>query len=280
MLKKRASGKTLGFHLKLNFKKSDTMDTYETILVEIENKTAIITINREGKLNALNAQTLSDLSSALDSLELNTDVKGLVLTGAGQKAFVAGADIMELKGLCTTAASLVAEQGQLKVMDKLANFPKPVIAAVNGFALGGGLELAMACHIRVASVSAKFGLPEVSLGLIPGYGGTQRLTELVGKGKALEMIMTAEVLTAEEAFQWKLVNHVVNPDHLLPKCISILDLIYTRSAKAVSFAIKAVNAAKSQDGFKTEIALFGESFGTDESKEGIAAFLEKRKPNF
>lgn len=256
------------------------MDKYETILVKIENKTAFIIINREGKLNALNGQTLSDLSSALDSLTDNVDVKGVVITGAGQKAFAAGADIMELKGLCTTAASLVSEQGQIKVMDKLANYSKPVIAAVNGFALGGGLELAMACHMRVATVSSKFGLPEVSLGLIPGYGGTQRLTELVGKGKALEMIMTAEIITADEALSWRLVNHVVDQDHLLAKCQSILDLIYTRSAKAVSYAIQAVNAVHSQEGFKREIALFGECFGTAESKEGIDAFLEKRNPNF
>lgn len=256
------------------------MGTYDTILVKVENKTAFITINREGKLNALNAQTLSDLSSVLDSLRDDSEVRGVLLTGAGNKAFAAGADIMELKGLCTTAASLVAEQGQLNVMDKLAHFPKPVIAAVNGFALGGGLELAMACHIRVATVNAKFGLPEVSLGLIPGYGGTQRLTELVGKGKALEMIMSAEVITADEALRWRLVNHVVEQDQLLEKCVQILELIYTRSAKAVSFAIQAINASHSQDGFKTEIALFGESFGTDDSKEGIAAFLEKRKPKF
>lgn len=258
------------------------MSTYSTLLLKIEDNTAIVTINREDKLNALNAQTLADISAVFDALAHNSAVRGVVLTGAGAKAFVAGADILEFKDLSAADASALAEQGHTKVMDKIANFSKPVIAAVNGFALGGGLEIAMACHLRVASSNAKVGLPEVSLGIIPGYGGTQRLTQLVGRGKALEMILTGDMITAEDALQWGLVNHVVAQEELIEKCVSILERIYSRSSIAISYAIQAVNEGvlNPENGSKKEIELFGESFSSPESKEGIQAFIEKRKPNF
>lgn len=258
------------------------MKKLETLLFQIEDKTALVTINREDKLNALNMQTLKELSTLLDDLNQNIEVRGVILTGAGAKAFVAGADILEFKDFSSVQASDLSEQGQVNVMNKIANFSKPIIAAVNGFALGGGLELAMACHIRVAVESAKMGLPEVSLGIIPGYGGTQRLTQLVGRGKALEMIMTADMISAADALQWGLVNHVVPNDELLTKCRSILDKIYSRSPLAISHAIEAVNEGLKSpiNGYKKEIELFGASFASADSKEGIIAFLEKRKPNF
>ncbi len=258
------------------------MDKYKTLLVSIADKTALITINREDKLNALNAETLTEISHLLDELAVNKDVRGVIVTGSGAKSFVAGADISEFEGLLPHEASHLAEKGHQTVMNKIANYAKPVIAAVNGFALGGGLEIAMACHIRVASSNAKLGLPEVSLGIIPGYGGTQRLTQLVGRGKALEMILTGDMITADEALKWGLVNHVVAQEELLSTCEGILTRIYMRSPKAVSYAIEAVNIGLQDPirGMESEIRLFGESFSTEESKEGIRAFIEKRKPNF
>lgn len=258
------------------------MKKYNTLLVEIDANTALVTINRADKMNALNAETLADISTLLDELERDNTVRGVILTGAGPKAFIAGADITEFQGLTAVEASDLAKIGHFHVMDKIANLSKPIIAAVNGFALGGGLEIAMACHIRVATVSAKLGLPEVSLGIIPGYGGTQRLTQLVGRGKALEMILTADMIVAEEALSWGLVNYVVPADELLTKCFNILDKIYTRSPLAISSAITAVNTGliNPESGFIKEIELFGKCFDTAESKEGIQAFIEKRKPNF
>lgn len=258
------------------------MRDFETLLVQIEDKTALVTINREDKLNALNSQTLKELSSLLDDLASNDAVRGIILTGAGVKAFVAGADILAFQGLSSTEASDLSEQGQVNVMNKIANFKKPVLAAINGFALGGGLELALACHIRVAVENAKMGLPEVSLGIIPGYGGTQRLTQLVGRGKALEMILTADMITAEEALRWGLVNHVVVYEELLSTCRALLAKIYSRSAVAIAHAIAAVNEGirNPENGYKKEIELFGASFATAEAKEGIQAFIEKRKPKF
>lgn len=258
------------------------MNTYSTVLVEIKDKTAFVSINREDKLNALNSKTLEELSSLFDELAVNSDVRGIILTGSGTKAFVAGADISEFQGLPAEEASALSARGQINVMDKIANFSKPVIAAINGFALGGGLEIALACHMRVASISAKLGLPEVSLGLIPGYGGTQRLTQLVGRGKALEIIMTADMISADEAYQVGLVNHVVSQEELITKAVSILERIYLRSPLAISYAIAVVNEGLSHpaNGYKKEIEFFGKSFATEESKEGIQAFLEKRKPNF
>lgn len=258
------------------------MVTYNTILVYKEGSTAIVKINRESKLNALNKETLSELSNVLDLLMEDVTVRGVVLTGAGDKAFIAGADIQEFVGMDGAQAEQLAAEGQLNVMDKIQNYSKPVIAAINGFALGGGLELALAAHIRIAAKTAKLGLPEVSLGLIPGYGGTQRLTQLVGKGRALEMIMTGDMINAEDALAYGLVNYVVEEEALLSKCIGLLERIYLRSPKAIAKVIQAVNSGLSDPkaGFQREISLFGASFDTDEAIEGIQAFLEKRKPNF
>jgi len=259
------------------------MATYNNILVEQQGKTVVITINREDKLNALNSQTLRELSYLLDDLSQDEAVRGVVLTGKGEKAFVAGADIKEFMDLNASEASELSRSGHENVMDKIAHFPMPVIAAINGFALGGGLEVALACHMRVAVETAKVGLPEVSLGIIPGYGGTQRLTQLVGKGKALEMILTGDMIEASEAYQWGLVNHLVGSQtELLAKAIAILERTYTRSSTAIAAAIQAVNAGlvDAEAGFEKEIELFGKSFGSADMKEGVAAFLEKRKPNF
>ncbi|MGN0003730.1 MAG: enoyl-CoA hydratase-related protein [Sphingobacterium composti] len=259
------------------------MATYENILVNQQDKTAIITINREDKLNALNSQTLKELSEVFDKLSEDATVRGIVLTGKGEKAFVAGADIKEFLSLNSAEASELSRSGQQNVMNKIQHFPKPIIAAINGFALGGGLELALACHIRVAVESAKMGLPEVSLGIIPGYGGTQRLPQLVGKSKALEMILTGDMVDAQDAYQWGLVNHVVaTQSELLAKCIALLERTYTRSFTAITAAIDAVNVGivDVDKGFEREIELFGKCFGSADMKEGVAAFLEKRKPNF
>jgi len=255
---------------------------FENILVECNGRIQYITINRESKLNALNKATLAELHTALTDGFSNSDIGGLVITGAGQKAFVAGADISEFASFDAVAGRALAREGQAKVFDLIENGPKPVIAAVNGFALGGGLELAMACHIRVASDNAKMGLPEVSLGLIPGYGGTQRLTGLVGKGKAFEMIMTADMITAADAMQFGLVNYVVSQDELLTKAEELLNKMLQRAPLALASAIKAINAASKSDvnGFSVEIEEFGKCFGTEDLKEGVSAFLEKRKANF
>jgi len=261
--------------------KLNTM-AFENILIEHKARIQYIIINRESKLNALNKATLAELHIALTDAFANHEVGGLIITGAGQKAFVAGADISEFASFDAVAGKQLAEEGQTKVFDLIENGPKPVIAAVNGFALGGGLELAMACHIRVASDNAKMGLPEVTLGLIPGYGGTQRLTRLVGKGKAFEMIMTADMISATDALQFGLVNHVVSQDELLAKAEEILSKILLRAPLAIASAIKAINAADHAgiDGFATEIDEFGNCFGTEDLKEGVNAFLEKRKPEF
>ncbi|MEJ5054264.1 enoyl-CoA hydratase/isomerase family protein [Sphingobacterium sp. MYb382] len=258
------------------------MKTYHNILVSISGKTALITMNRPEKLNALNKDTLEELASVLAELKTVDSIRGLILTGAGAKAFVAGADIAEFQHLEESEGKTLAAWGQHQVMDVLHAYPKPVVAAINGFALGGGLELAMACHIRVAVEQAKMGLPEVSLGLIPGYGGTQRLPELVGRGKAMEMILTGDMIGAPEALQWGLVNHVVPEAELLPKAAALLDKIYSRSSQAITAGITAINAASSKnvDGYAEEQDAFGRAFSTSDFKEGVAAFLEKRPPNF
>ncbi|MEJ7778724.1 MAG: enoyl-CoA hydratase-related protein [Daejeonella sp.] len=252
------------------------------LLLETRDRILYITINRESKLNALNRETLSELHTAItDSFE-DPAVGGIIITGAGEKAFVAGADISEFAAYSAEEGRELARQGQSKVFDLLQNSGKPVIAAINGFALGGGLELALACHIRVASATAKMGLPEVSLGLIPGYGGTQRLAQLVGKGRALEMILTADMVSAEEAHRTGLVNHVVQPDRLIAKAEEILGRIMIRSPFAVASAINAVNAGleDGKNGYETEIDEFSACFGSEDFKEGISAFLEKRKAEF
>lgn len=255
---------------------------YENILVTTENKIATITINRPIKLNALNKATIHELHEAFKSLEADSNVNVILLTGSGEKAFVAGADISEFVNFSVEEGAQLAAQGQELLFDFVENLKTPVIAAINGFALGGGLELAMSCHFRVASENAKMGLPEVSLGVIPGYGGTQRLPQLIGKGKAMELIMTAGMLNAEEALNWKLVNYVVSSSELIPFCTEIATKILKNSPVAISKAIKSINAnfKDGVNGYETEIKNFGKSFGTDDFKEGTTAFLEKRKPLF
>lgn len=255
---------------------------YQYLLISLESGILRITINREKKLNALSKDTLIELNDAIvDGLE-NPTIKGIVLTGAGEKAFVAGADISEFSSFNEDEAQKLAREGQSKVFDVIHNAEKPIIAAINGFALGGGLELAMACHIRVASHTARVGLPEVSLGLIPGYGGTQRLTQLVGRGNALEIILTGNMINAEKALQIGLVNHVVPADEVITKAEEILSEIAERSPRAVAAAIRAVNASliDGVNGFDAEIGEFSKCFDTSDFKEGVAAFLERRSPNF
>ncbi len=252
----------------------------ENILLEKQEKISIITINRPESLNALNGNTISELSSALDTLENDTDCRVIIITGSGQKSFVAGADIKEFSDFGQNEAEKLARNGQSLLFNKIENLKKPVIAAVNGFALGGGLELAMSCHIRYASENAKLGLPEVTLGLIPGYGGTQRLPKLVGKGIANEMIFSAKMITAEKAKEIGLVNEVYPLENLLPKTIELASLISKNSPQGISKAITAVNASDNHNGYEIEIKSFGELFEMEDKKEGISAFINKRKPNF
>ena len=254
---------------------------YSTILTNLENHIFTITINRPDKLNALNQTVLNELSSAMDKANSDVQIKAAIITGAGEKAFVAGADIAEFVGVKDDKGASLSKKGQ-DIFFKIENCPKPVVAAVNGFALGGGCELAMACHFRIASTNAKFGQPEVNLGLIPGYGGTQRLTMLVGKGKAMEMMMSGNMIEADEAKALGLVNYVESPENLLAKTKEILKTILTKSPVAVSKVIAAVNAFydKQKNGFDEEANLFGSVFASEDKKEGTAAFLEKRKPVF
>jgi enoyl-CoA hydratase len=256
--------------------------TFQNLLASIENGIAILTINRPEKLNALNKATIAELHEAFRSIDENPEVKVIIITGSGEKAFVAGADIAEFAHFSVEEGAELAAQGQDLLFDFVENLKTPVIAAVNGFALGGGLELAMSCHFRVASENAKMGLPETSLGVIPGYGGTQRLPQLVGKGRAMEMIMTAGMTDAETARNYGLVNHVVPQGELLEFCKGIAGKIMRNSPAAIGYAIKAVNAGfkEGKDGFKAEIKAFGQCFGTEDFREGTGAFLEKRKAVF
>ncbi|MEE1897351.1 enoyl-CoA hydratase-related protein [Flavobacterium rakeshii] len=255
---------------------------YENILAEKENGLAIITINRPTKLNALNKVTIQELHEAFKALDADKEVKAIIVTGSGEKAFVAGADISEFADFDVAQGGELAAKGQELLFDFVENLSTPVIAAVNGFALGGGLELAMAAHFRVASDNAKMGLPEVSLGVIPGYGGTQRLPQLVGKGRAMELIMTAGMIGAEDAKAYGLVNHVVPQAELVDFCKGIASKIMKNSPVAISAAIKAINAnfTDGVNGYEAEIKAFGEAFGTADFKEGTTAFLEKRKAEF
>ncbi len=256
--------------------------TYETVLNSLKDGVLTITINRPEKLNALNAKTIEELHETLLEAENDNQVKVLILTGAGDKAFVAGADIAEFANFSVQQGKNLSATGHFKIFNFIENYSKPVIAAVNGFALGGGLELAMACHIRIAAEGAKLGLPEVSLGLIPGYGGTQRLAQLVGKAKAFEMICTGDFISADEALRWGLVNHVCSSDQLLVKANEISARINLRSPSAVRTAIKVVNSGfnKNENGFEVEIEEFGKLFATNDFKEGVDAFMNKRKPSF
>src|SRR5436190_24114683 len=256
--------------------------TSECILCEIRNSVLVITINRPDKLNALNKQTIEELHDTLVEAENQKDIRAVIITGSGQKAFVAGADIAEFANFSVSEGKQLSASGHFKIFNFIENFSKPIIAAVNGFALGGGLELAMACHIRVVSENAKMGLPEVSLGLIPGYGGTQRLAHLLGKGKAFEMIVTADMINAQDAYKWGLANYVTTAETLLDKCFEITAKISSKSPTAIKTAIKVINADYNNNlnGYEVEIEEFGKSFGTKDFKEGVGAFLEKRKPDF
>ena len=242
----------------------------------------IITINRPSKLNALNRETIDELHSAFSEADRDPECKVIIVTGSGEKAFVAGADISEFADFDVEQGGELARKGQELLFDFVANLSTPVIAAVNGFALGGGLELAMAAHFRIASENAKMGLPEVSLGVIPGYGGTQRLAQLIGKGRALELIMTAGMISAEQALNYGLINHLTLPEELIPTAEKIALKISRNSSTAIASAIKAVNAnyLDGVNGFDIEIEEFGNCFGTADFEEGTSAFLEKRKPNF
>lgn len=254
----------------------------QNLLVSDADGIRTITINRPDQLNALNRATIDELDRALSEADADRKVRVLIITGSGPKAFVAGADIKEFAHFSVEEGRALSADGQRKLFDHVENMGTPVIAAVNGFALGGGLELAMSCHVRVASDNARMGLPEVSLGVIPGYGGTQRLARLVGKGKAMEMIFTAGMIKAEEALQWGLVNHVVPQDQLLVKCNELAAAILKNSPTALSAAIRAVNAGYEPgvNGMQREIEEFGKCFGTPDFKEGTSAFMEKRKANF
>jgi enoyl-CoA hydratase len=255
---------------------------FENILVTNSDGITTIKINRPTKLNALNSLTIKELNKALLNSELDKDTKVIILTGSGEKAFVAGADISEFASFSVKEGKKLASQGQQLLFDLLANLSTPVIAAINGFALGGGLELAMAAHFRIASENAKMGLPEVSLGVIPGYGGTQRLPQLVGKGRAMEMIMTAGMIDAKQALEYGLVNHVTSQENLIPLAESLAKKIMKNSTVAIASAIRAVNAnfIDGVNGFSIEIDEFGNSFGTSDFREGTVAFLEKRKADF
>ena len=254
----------------------------ENILIEKQDNIAVITINRPTKLNALNKATIQELHDGFKALNEDKSVKTIIITGSGEKAFVAGADISEFANFSVEEGGKLAAQGQELLFDFVQNLSTPVIAAVNGFALGGGLELAMACHFRTASTNAKMGLPEVTLGVIPGYGGTQRLAQLVGKGRAMEMIMTAGMIDAETAKNYGLVNHVVPQAELLDFTKGIATKITKNSSVAIAKAIEAINAnfEDGTNGYEIEIKNFGLSFGTEDFKEGTTAFLEKRKAEF
>lgn len=255
---------------------------FENLELDRGDHHALITINRPKQLNALNKKTISELNQALVALRDDQAVRAVLITGSGEKAFVAGADIKEFADYSVAEGSELAARGQEQLFDYIENYPKPVLALVKGFALGGGLELAMACHLRLASKNARMGLPEVSLGVIPGYGGTQRLAQLVGRGRALEMITTADMIKAERAEAIGLVNHVCEASEMLDLALGMVKRIAANSPNAINSAIKSVNAGFNQavDGYKVEIEEFGKCFGTEEFKEGTSAFLEKRKARF
>ncbi len=254
---------------------------YKNILTEIKDGILYVTLNRPKQLNALNKAVFSEFEAILNDAENNDEIKGLIITGSGEKAFAAGADIKEFAHFTVEQGKELSANGQ-RIFKKAEIFKKPIIAAVNGFALGGGLELAMACHIRIASDNARFGQPEVSLGVTPGYAGTQRLTQLIGKGKAIELLMTGAMIKADEALKLGLVNYVVPQKELISKSEDIMKTILQQSPVAVAGVIRCVDAFFTDgiDGFKTEVEEFGKCFGTEDFKEGTDAFMNKRKPDF
>jgi enoyl-CoA hydratase len=257
--------------------------SFDNLLYDLDAANGIltITINRPTKLNALNAATIADIDAAVQQALAEPQVRGIIVTGSGEKAFVAGADIAELAALTPERAAHASAAGQ-EAFARIEASLKPIVAAVNGFALGGGCELAMACHMRVASDNARFGQPEVNLGLPPGYGGTQRLPQLIGKGKAIELLLTADMVKADEALRLGLVNHVVAPGELLPFCQQLLTKILGKAPLAVGLVLNCVNAhyAKDADGYDTEVKAFGKAFESEDFKEGTAAFVEKRPAVF
>lgn len=255
---------------------------YQTLLLDIADRAATVTINRPDKLNALNAQAKAELREVMTSLKNDPAVDVVIITGAGEKAFVAGTDIRELTELNGETGKEFSAKGQ-EVFDLIENLGKPVIAAINGYALGGGCELALACHLRVASENARFGQPEVNLGIIPGYGGTQRLAHLIGRGRAMEMILTGDQIDAQEAHRIGLVNKVVPAGELMTTARSLARTIASKGQIAIRMALKAVNMTQEttlSDGQQLEASLFGVCCGTEDFKEGTRAFLEKRKPAF
>ncbi len=258
------------------------MDEFKNLILELSDNILIITVNRESQLNALNLETLEEIKTAMQSVCDDKDIKGVIFTGAGEKAFVAGADIREFTGVNEVTGRKFSEGGQ-EVFQMIENCNKPVIAAVNGFALGGGCELAMACHMRIATSNARFGQPEVNLGIIPGYGGTQRLTHLIGKGKAMELMLTGDMINAEEALQLGLVNYVEQTrEDLLAKSKEIITKISKKAPLAIGMVIDCVNAVftDGEDGYQTEANSFSRCCGTQDFKEGTQAFIEKREPQF
>ena len=253
---------------------------YNTLIVETENGICTITINRPDKLNALNKDVFNDLEKAIDEVYSNKEIRSAIITGSGNKSFVAGADISEFLDLDLSQATALAKRGQ-DVFDRIESCPKPIVAAVNGFALGGGCELALACHFIYASENAKFGQPEVNLGLIPGYGGTQRLMQVTGKGRAMELIMTGRIISAKDAQDYGIVNELTSSEELLSKTKETLKTIQEKAPIAVAKVIECINNFDhNQQGYDFEIQKFGECFQTDDMKEGANAFIQKRKPDF
>ena len=254
---------------------------YQTLLTSLQDNILTITINRPDKLNAINKTVMSELGLVMDEVCSNPEIRSAIITGAGPKSFVAGADITEFDGLSVEEGMALAKKG-LDVFFKIENSPKPVVAAVNGFALGAGCELAMACHFRIAADNAKFGQPEVNLGLIPGYGGTQRLVQFIGKGRAIELLISASLIDATTALQYGLVNYVVPAVELMDKAKAILTLVNTKAPLAIAKCIEAANAVynETKNGYDVEMTGFGNCFATADMKEGTTAFVEKRKANF
>lgn len=259
-----------------------TRSTMENLITDQSKHVLTVRISRPAQLNALNRSTITELNQVLTKADADAAVGAVILTGAGEKAFVAGADVKEFAHFSAEEGRELSASGHRQLFDLVEQMRTPVIAAINGFALGGGLELAMAAHLRIAAEHAQLGLPEVTLGVIPGYGGTQRLAQLVGRGKALEMILTAGRISAKEALQWGLVNHVVPADALMEKAQQIADVINRHSPHAIGKAIAAVNAhyTGGVNGMHVEIEAFGDCFATDDFVEGTTAFLEKRKAQF
>lgn len=255
--------------------------SYNTLLVEVTDGIMLITINREDKMNALNRELFRELKQVVETVYNDNSVKGAIITGKGSKAFAAGADISEFTSLDADAAKALASFGQ-GVFKSIEDSPKPFIAAVNGFALGGGCELAMACHMRIAGETARFGQPEVNLGIIPGYGGTQRMTQLIGKGRAFELLMTGNMINAAEAYRIGLVNRLGHNDSLIETCTEILELIGTKAPIAIKHVITCVNAVhdETKEGYQMEVDLFADCSTSEDFKEGSSAFLEKRRANF